>query len=248
MLKFASLLAFCAALFGATTLAAIAGPSDRSVLPRGSYQVADETDDIVCCSSRGQTSYMPRSKCARHHFGSVVNGRLCRHDANTSTDTLLQGSEEQTRDWNETVCCARGGHASFITLGQCINQHRRGVVVNNARCRADANANTDTNTDTRFEGSPDPRTYDPDEVVCCRREGQTMFRPYRRCSRFGEHPLILNNAQCRHDANTSSDTLDSGDNDGHGHVCCEKDGHVWWAGKKECALQRADIVSPHRCS
>jgi hypothetical protein len=130
MLKFASLFAFCAALFGATTLAAIAGPRDRSVMPQGSYQEARNWGDIVCCKSGGQASFRAFGLCTRHFDGVVVNNAQCRHDANTNADTNWRDSGES--DASNRVCCAKGGRDWWSTARECRVQG--GDVTNARRC------------------------------------------------------------------------------------------------------------------
>ena len=112
MLRVASLLACCVALFGATTVTGVADEQNRSLMPEGSYQEAN----LVCCRHGGQWSFMPFSQCVHDH-GRTGNNAKCRHDANTSSDSRWQGSDEN--DGNSRVCCQKGRRDWWTTAREC---------------------------------------------------------------------------------------------------------------------------------
>ena len=90
---------------------------------------------------------------------------------------LPQGSYQEAREWNDIVCCKRGGEASFTTFGQC-SHHHQGVIVNNTQCRHDAN----TNSETRWRDSDD---NDANNRVCCQRGGSVWWSTARECRARG---------------------------------------------------------------
>src|SRR5262249_23460372 len=87
------------------------------------------------------------------------------------------------------------------------------------------------------------------DIVCCKRtsNAEPSFKPRGVCDRHGS---IVNNAQCRHTANTNSNTFspDSGAKDENNRICWEKAGYKGWAPPRECRAQGGTSTNDRRCS
>src|SRR5215468_10442224 len=98
VLSFAAMV-FAFAVFGFS--GASAAPQNRSVMPDGSYKVAD-WDDRVCCKRGGADFWTTRRRCDSVGGHEVRRGE-CRNDQwNERWD---QRWWDFSGDWSRRVCC-----------------------------------------------------------------------------------------------------------------------------------------------
>jgi hypothetical protein len=122
MLKFVSIVAFCLVLAGAAapvaSAAPAAAPENRTALPSGSYEVAQNWNRRVCCK-RGWQDWFTTYRACQRQGGRVVRNRQCRDDWNSNWD--VRWWRWGGPDWNTRVCCKRGLRDWWTSARNCRN-------------------------------------------------------------------------------------------------------------------------------
>ena len=193
MLKSTAFAVFVAAIIALmSAVSATAGPTEKSVRPDGSFQVAQRADR-VCCKRGWQDWWTTRNRC-RNSGGQVVRDRQCREDWNDRWDLRWWGW--QGGNWDNRVCCKRGNRDWWSTARQCRNAF--GYITNNRQCRNDR---WDDNNDP-WNNSWDLRwrqwdRNDWDRRICCKRGNRDWWSTARECRNANGYRT--NDRACRRD-------------------------------------------------
>lgn len=185
MTRLAVLTAFVLGLLGALTQSATAAPGQQSQRPDGSFEVAQNWNDRVCCKRGWQDWRTTRREC-RRAGGRVTANRACREDWNDRWDNRWWGW--QGGNWNRQVCCKRGNRDWFTTARECRNAF--GYETTNRECRRES-------WDERWDNRWRNWRGDWDSRVCCKRGRRDWWTTARECRANGGYETI--NRACRID-------------------------------------------------
>ncbi len=167
-----------------SAVSASAGPTEKSVRPDGSFQVAAHSDR-VCCKRGWQDWWTTRNRCYRSG-GHVVRNRHCREDWNDRWDHRWWGW--QGGSWDRRVCCKRGHRDWWTTARECRRAY--GYVTHNRQCRNDRWDNNDDRWDDndnndRWDNRWDNRWREWnsgwDIRICCKRGDRDWWSTAREC-------------------------------------------------------------------
>lgn len=108
---------------------------------------------------------------------ALTMGALTEASAGPKERSVLpEGSYQEARDWNERVCCKRGGQDWFTTWSACSRQG--GHVVQKRQCRDDWNSSWDVRW-WRWSGN------DWSKRMCCKKGRRDWWSTARECRDAG---------------------------------------------------------------
>lgn len=196
MLKIKTWTGFLATMFVALTgfvgfasIDAAADSSQKSVMPQGSYQEAQNWNDTVCCR-RGRSDWRTTWRECSRAGGYEVSSRACRNDV---------WDNRWDRSWwhwpgnlNARVCCKRGRQDWYTSARECRNSY--GVQAHNRECRDDR---WDNRWDDRWDGRWRDSRGDWNRRVCCKRGRSDWFTTARECR--NAYGYETSRRECRND-------------------------------------------------
>ena len=227
MQKLLSLAAFAVAFAVLSFSGAVAAPQNKSVMPDGSYKVAD-WDDRVCCHKNGNDFWTTWRRCEKFGGDRVKNGR-CRDNWDDRWDNRWW---QWNGDWDRRICCKRGNHDWWSTARECRQQY--GYEADRDDCRDDRdNRDWDSSWDSRWRNW----NGDWDRRICCEKDDRNWWSTPRDCRKRGG--WMTRDRECRDngrdDWNSNWDERwRNWNGDWDERICCKKGDRDWWSTRRDC--------------
>ena len=189
MLKYLTLAAYAFAFAVLSTAGATAAPQDKSVMPDGSYRVADWNDRVCCRDNRQGIHWSTYRSCVGNGGVQVRTGK-CRNDRDNRDwdDRWDQRWRNWDGDWDRRMCCQRGDRDWWSTPRDC--RQRGGWMTRDRDCRNDEHdGDRGDRGDRDWNDTWDQRWRnwqgDWDRKICCQKGDRDWWSTPRDCRERG---------------------------------------------------------------
>ena len=235
MLKYLTLAAYAFAFAVLSMAGATAAPQNRSVMPDGSYRVADWNDRVCCRDNRQGIHWSTYRSCVGNGGVQVRTGK-CRGSRDDDWDNRWDNRWRLWHgDWDRKVCCKRGNHDWWSTARECRQQY--GYETDRDECRDDRN---NRDWDDRWDQRWRNWDGDWDRRMCCQKGDRDWWSTPRDCRQRGG--WMTRDRDCRNDEHDGDrDWNDSWDQrwrnwqgDWDRRICCQKGDRDWWSTPRDC--------------
>ena len=203
MLRTLHLLSVSLVAAGFLMVAPVSAEPQFSRAPGEFTPINDNNNDRVCCH-RGNSDWWSARQACTWAGGHATDNRQCRNDdrwdGDGRNDGRWNGDDRYEGRWNERTCCRRderqGYRIFWSTVGEC--RRTGGEGATNKTCRKYGGFH-------RYPGQGNgwgngwgdgwDQGQNPNERVCCIRNGQAWWSNRAECARSSGHATA--NSVCR---------------------------------------------------